>query len=387
MTSSMELHAPPPFAEGETDWKSYIKIYDMYFMCANINDPQRKLAMLLYCGGNRIRHVHETLGIQLYDNNGALVKVAGPNDEQVDIDPYKVSVAALKDHFEPNLNATYERHKFRTERQLENEQTCDFVSRLRKLAQTCDFDNYSTEQAIVDQYIETCTSSKLRRQLLKETDVNMKKLMDVAKAFESSSEQAGKLEKQLSYEASADATLHLDVMDTGQVNLFTRRTDQRSNSGKMYCYGCGAKDHIHGSKQCPAVDKTCFNCNSMGHFASVCRKPNRQLQPNRQRNSGNWGNQRYRNARAEANVVTSSPPPDSVNMSAYTQQSPAEYLFMVGDKHKRGMVCVDDVYLNFIIDSGSTVNIIDHDSFKLLKASTKLHKTDIKVFTYGAKQP
>jgi len=178
-----------------------------------------------------------------------------------------------------------------------------------------------------------------------------------------------------------------DSVETGQLNFVSPRRNDRNASGnrgtgKMYCYGCGARDHVHGDKQCPASDKTCFNCDLKGHFASVCRKTNRQ---NRQSSSNNWRGQKYNNARAETNAMTMSPTSESVNMNA--DQVSEEYLFMMGDQHKRSMVCVDNVYLNFIIDSGSTVNIIDQDAFRLLKSSTKLHKTDTKVFTYGAKEP
>ena len=84
-----------------------------------------------------------------------------------------------------------------------------------------DFDNYSTEQAIVDQYIETSTEPKLRRLLLKENAVDMKTLMEIAKTFESSSEQAGKLEKQLSGEFTVEG--NVDVMDSGHVTLTSKR--------------------------------------------------------------------------------------------------------------------------------------------------------------------
>ena len=103
---------------------------------------------------------------------------------------------------------------------------------------------------------------------MKEKDVDMKKLMEIAKMFESSSEQAGKLEKQLLVE---NVTVS-DSAETGQVNFVSPRRNDRNASGnrgtgKMYCYGCGARDHVHGDKQCPASDKTCFNCDLKGDIS------------------------------------------------------------------------------------------------------------------------
>ena len=62
-------------------------------------------------------------------------------------------------------------------------------------------------------------------------------------------------------------------------------------------------------------------------------------------------------------------------------------MFAIGDKHKRVEVLVDGLPIKFIIDSGSTVNIVDYNTFKLLKNTTKLFDTNLQVFTYGSKDP
>ena len=72
----------------------------------------------------------------------------------------------LDAHFKPKLNLTFERNKFHMAHQQENETISAFVTRLKYLSKTCDFGNYSTDNAILDQVISKCTSNNLRRRLL-----------------------------------------------------------------------------------------------------------------------------------------------------------------------------------------------------------------------------
>ena len=88
MANSLELQAPGPYSEGRTDWDSYVKLFDMFFVCGNITDQARKLSYLLYCGGERVRHAHETLNIDLYDADGAVKKVTNANNEEFPIKVY-----------------------------------------------------------------------------------------------------------------------------------------------------------------------------------------------------------------------------------------------------------------------------------------------------------
>ena len=59
----------------------------------------------------------------------------------------------------------------------------------------------------------------------------------------------------------------------------TRREDGTYGHGSRNdkCLGCGARgDKMHNRDVCPAHDKTCFNCDTKGHFLRVCRKPPRR---------------------------------------------------------------------------------------------------------------
>ena len=58
---------------------------------------------------------------------------------------YKAAMGALNNHFEPKKNVVFERHVFRQAMQGTNESSLTFVTRLCKLASTCEFANPNKE--------------------------------------------------------------------------------------------------------------------------------------------------------------------------------------------------------------------------------------------------
>ena len=87
-------------------------------------------------------------------------------------------------------NTSFNRHKFRQEKQKEGETVAHFVTRLRQLAALCDFPNDSLDSFICDQLIDNCLSKKLRTKLLAERDLDLDHALDIAQAMEASGSQS-----------------------------------------------------------------------------------------------------------------------------------------------------------------------------------------------------
>ena len=51
------------------------------------------------------------------------------------------------------------------------ENVLDYITRLKKIAKSCEFDQYSPDGALVDHYIFTCSSNIIRRKLLSEENL------------------------------------------------------------------------------------------------------------------------------------------------------------------------------------------------------------------------
>lgn len=122
----------------------------------------------------------------------------------------------------------YERYIFHSLLQNRNESTSDFVDRLKRQADYCNFEN--VESQIFDKIIEKTKISQLRKSAF-ENEMNLSELLSFA--------------------------ARLERKDEIKMNL---------------CRRCGFDDHKSEDKNCPARGKICKNCNRIGHLARACLK-------------------------------------------------------------------------------------------------------------------
>jgi hypothetical protein len=345
-------------------WDGWVKALEYYFGACTITDAKQKRAVLLHVAGRDVQDVFETLA-----NTG--------ND-------YDTAKTKLNEYFTPKCNLAYERHVFHCAVQVSKEPISRYVTRLKKLAQTCEFDKYSTDEAIKDQVIDKCSSSHLRRRLLRESKLTLEELLTAARAFEASEMQASQIE--------AGASM-LSTPETADVNMIQtprsyNNTQQHNESGTLRpnntnmsnnnnnrkniktttraCYGCGQSSHFHKDPACPALGKICRTCGKFNHFASVCLSK----------------------SRGRANQ-------DKVNFMAQTEASATpsdngattyEYAFTLNKEFSATpttVVQLDNTPIKMLFDSGSPINIIDKHTHHILKSAGMpgLQKADSKIFT------
>ena len=133
----------------------------------------RKKAMLLHMTGNETQEVFDT------------ITPAG--------NTYDKTLEVLNTHFSVKKNIPVERSVFHQARQKQGESTEQFVTRLRKLASTCECGNQTNDQ-IRDQVIATCSSSSFRKKCLTEPSLTLEKLLEIAQAMESAHDQSKEIE-------------------------------------------------------------------------------------------------------------------------------------------------------------------------------------------------
>eukprot|EP00795_Rhopilema_esculentum_P017886 gene17886-biopygen2051 len=119
----------------------------------------------------------------------------------------------------------------------------------------------------------------------------------------------------------------------------------------------------HNSKDCRVTKgKKCMKCGIMGHFAKCCKTKNPKKPENHQ-------------VRA-SKVTTESSSDDETSV------------FKIGSKERPVYpVYIDGTPINMLIDSGSTLNIIDEISFQKLPKEPQLESSKTKIFTYLGKEP
>jgi len=343
--ATIDLNPPQPLSLSSNPatsqvWEKWIASLSLYFLASNITDKSRQKALLLYLGGEDLREIYSTL-----DDKGTT---------------FEEAKLVLDLYFLPKKNLTFERSKFRTATPLTGESSQSFITRLRSLANTCEFDKYSKESAIVDQFIEKTESQSLRRQLLRQTNLTLADLLSFAQTLEMSHAQAA------SMEVKAEPVEPYISEELNKISLKQQQNKQ------LYCYGCGSNKHIHGNDECPAKEKDCFTCGKRGHFSTVCRQKQRQ------------------------NQHVKGQPKQSINhtntQSALKPTQDSEFLFSLNSKNNLGKahIGVEDVSIEFIIDSGASCNMIDKSAWhklKMARPNIRLHKTEARIFPYGAEKP
>ena len=143
-----------------------------------------------------------------------LLHMAGPETQEVFEthtpvdDTYDKALEVLNTHFAVKKNILFERNVFHQARQKQGESTEQFVTRLRKLASTCEYGDQTNDQSR-DQVIATCFSSSLHKKFLTEPSLTLEKLLEIAQAMESAHHQSKEIE-------SGSSKSTLSSSETGQ---------------------------------------------------------------------------------------------------------------------------------------------------------------------------
>ena len=117
---------------------------------------------------------------------------------------------------------------------------------------------------------------------------------------------------------------------------------------------------------CPAAGKKCFECGKIGHFGKYCMSKQRQpTGPSRQHNHQQQERHRYQNAEQKRH--------DRREVRGLSEQQPSDtdeefiYTIIPSKKTPETTVKVAEVPVQVIIDTGSSVNILNSEHFKKIK--------------------
>ena len=283
------LPSYPPFdCTGEgvgvrwTRWVNRLK--NNIFVAYHITEDVRKKAILLTIAGDDLNDIVENMP------EASLTPGVGEN-------VFDKMVSALDTYFNPRQNTEFQRYLFRNAKQLSDENMDKYHGRLSKLADTCNFQDKTSE--IKSQIILGASCDKVTRKGLGDADITLTQLIEYAKTLEITSSQQKEIKNGAAGATSVNAVKHdnrhKQKKHTKQSH--SKRVSQHRRAST--CHNCGGSwPHRGGQRNCPARNHECWKCHKLHHFPDMCkssaerpetahqseRQPQRNSQHNSQRN-------------------------------------------------------------------------------------------------------
>ena len=202
----------------------------------------------------------------------------------------------LLDHLAPAPTKFAKRHKFRSGRQQSDESGASFISRLRSLANECEFGtNYN--EALLDQILCGLKDEKLVSELLVKTDLDLETAIREALNREQAQKEAQGMHGSMSatvnsVEYSKHPTFKRTVSNPYLKKGESSQTDKKqyqpeyrdsNNKSKTKCNKCGLRGH-----EADKCEVRCYKCSGLGHIRSKCRK--------------NWGKREVNNVDSDTEL-------------------------------------------------------------------------------------
>ncbi|XP_053685705.1 uncharacterized protein K02A2.6-like [Sabethes cyaneus] len=317
---------------------------------SRIDDDEWKRDLLLHYAGPSVQELFDTLPeVPGINERGPLLNVEHYTPNMTAYDEAK---SKLNDFFLPKENSTYERHLLRQMKPRTGENIDAFTIRLRVQAERCGFGD-GAEENIKDQIIEKCESTKLRRELLKQGDVNLDQVLGIAKIFETVSQQ----------EKSFAGVGELKSQDVNKIETTYGKRKKFDAPKQFECHRCGYFGHVAKDDSCPAKGKLCNKCGGKDHFQKKCRSKQSRNE-SRKTNS----NPRFE-SRVNINNTDMGHKNDQMNVVKHIADEQTEYVFNITtlDGNVEIRCEIGGVTVSAVIDSGSKYNLLSESNWERLK--------------------
>ena len=335
------------FDGDQEEWVEYTEQLENYFIANDIDDGNKKRAILLNGVGPTTYRLIKTLALP-----------GTPRDLS-----FGEIVERVKVHFNPKPSPIVKRFEFNTRGQKEGESVSEFVAALRKIAEHCGFGDVLSDM-LHDRIVCGIRNKRVQQRLLQEAELTYAKARDIAQAAETAKKDAERLQEQ-----KADKPLPVEGEEKAPVNRVhepkvPRAPKQPKGRGQPWqgksgeCSRCGGK---HQASRCKFKEYECHFCKKKGHLAAVCRK----------KLDGKGGPPKEQTNRVDNNSEDESD-------EAYT-------MYRVSSGSSKPLMVrltINGQQLEMELDTGASVSLMSEEVFQQIGGGVVLRESKAKLLTY-----
>ena len=265
------LKPPGQFHFNDTNlddaWRRWERQFRTYFAACELSKKDKKVqvAILLHAAGPEAQEIHRQFEFA----------------EGEDPDNYEDILKKFQTYCKPGKNTVFERYRFWCRNQGTGENVDSWIKDLKTKAGNCEFGDQN-DLMIRDKLVFGVSDERVKERLLRESDLTLKKAVDVIHAAETTRQQI----REMSSGAGPVQVSAVRQNSGGSVPKYgkkrqtrpppqpplqqsgsqTRRYEGRHSSAGANSIECRKCGRTHKYRECPAYGKQCKQCQGWGHF-------------------------------------------------------------------------------------------------------------------------